>query len=379
MKILYLITQADCGGAQIHVRDLLANLPPECEPVLATGGPGFLCEEATKLGVPVRIIPDMVQPVRPWKDVNALAAIVRLLRDERPDIVHAHTSKAGLFARLAARLTGTPVVFTAHTWSFAEGTPHLQHWFSIPLERLAGALGGAVIAVSQANMDLALRKKMIRRENLLRIWNGVPDAPQRANPGSRETATLIMSARFSAQKDHLLLLQALAGVKEPWRLVLAGDGPTRPEAERAARRLNLTERVSFVGNRDDIPRLLAGADIFVLATKWEGLPLSILEAMRAGLPVIATNVGGVSEAVTDGVDGYLTEPGNVDQMRDRIQVLIRSKELLSSLGYRARCRYEQDFRLDVMMRKTLMVYRNVLAHGGRAFVTGPADSLEALK
>ena len=284
-----------------------------------------------------------------------------------------------MLARLAAALTGTQAVFTAHTWSVEDGLPRMQRWFSIPLERLAGALGGAVIAVSQANVDLAVRKKVIRQENLLRIWNGVADTPLRANPGSRETVTLVMSARFCAQKDHLLLLQALAGVEEPWRLVLAGDGPTRTEVERSARRLKLSERVSFVGNRDDIPGLLAEADIFVLATKWEGMPLSILEAMRAGLPVIATNVGGVAEAVTEGVNGYVTEPGNVDQMRNRIQTLIRSRELLGSMGSQARRRYEQDFRLDVMMRKTLVVYRKVLAHGGRAFVTGPADSLEALK
>ena len=90
-------------------------------------------------------------------------------------------------------------------------------------------------------------------------------------------------------------------------------------------------------------------------------------------------MGGVAEAVTEGVNGYVTEPGNVDQMRNRIQTLIRSRELLGSMGSQARRRYEQDFRLDVMMRKTLAVYRKVLAHGGRAFQTGPADSLEALK
>jgi glycosyltransferase involved in cell wall biosynthesis len=158
--------------------------------------------------------------------------------------------------------------------------------------------------------------------------------------------------------------------------VFAGDGPTRPEVERSARELDLTERVSFLGNRDDIPTLLADADVFVLATKWEGLPLSILEAMRAGLPVIATNVGGVAEAITDGVTGFVTEPGNVDQMRNRIQTLIRSKELLISMGSQARRRYEQDFKLEVMMRKTLRVYQKVLAYGGESLLTEPADSLE---
>jgi glycosyltransferase involved in cell wall biosynthesis len=160
---------------------------------------------------------------------------------------------------------------------------------------------------------------------------------------------------------------------------LAGDGPTRKEAENAARSLQLAERVRFAGNRDDVPQLLADADIFVLATKWEGLPLSILEAMRAGLPTIATGVGGVEEMVTDGVNGYLTERGNVEQLRTRIRTLISSRQLQESMGRQARARYELDFRLEAMMRKTVMTYRDVLAHRQPVLETMTADSLEVLK
>ena len=379
MKILYVITRADRGGAQMHLLDLLANLPAEYERVLGIGEVGFLHREAMRLGVRTRIMPDMVQPIRPWEDVKALAAMVRLFREERPDIVHAHTSKAGLLARLAGRLMGIPVVFTAHTWSFADGVPRLQQWISIPFEKIAGAFGGTVIAVSQANVDRALRRRMIRPENLVRIWNGIVDVPHRAKPGSRKTTTLIMTARFCEQKDHISLLKALAGVEGSWQLILAGDGPTRKEAENAARSLQLAERVRFAGNRDDVPQLLADADIFVLATKWEGLPLSILEAMRAGLPTIATGVGGVEEMVTDGVNGYLTERGNVEQLRTRIRTLISSRQLQESMGRQARARYELDFRLEAMMRKTVMTYRDVLAHRQPVLETMTADSLEVLK
>jgi glycosyltransferase involved in cell wall biosynthesis len=106
------------------------------------------------------------------------------------------------------------------------------------------------------------------------------------------------------------------------------------------------------------------------------LPLSILEAMRAGLPVIATNVGGVAEAVTEGVTGYLTQRGNVAEMRDRIQWLIESKELLRSMGYQARCRYEQHFRVEAMVQKTLTVYRQVVGKKQRVAVTQSVGSLE---
>jgi glycosyltransferase involved in cell wall biosynthesis len=186
-----------------------------------------------------------------------------------------------------------------------------------------------------------------------------------------------MAARFCAQKDHLLLLEALAGVEGTWQLVLAGDGPARKDAELAAQKLKLAGRVQFVGDCDDIPALLADADIFVLASKWEGLPLSILEAMRAGLPVIATNVGGVGELITDGINGYLTERGNVAQMRNRIQALVSSPALRHSMAHEARRRFEQDFQLDVMVRKTMMVYRQTLADKRTAIEEAMrADSLE---
>ncbi len=366
MKILYVITRAERGGAQMHVRDLIANLPPGFRAVVATGETGFLCDEAAKLGVPVRLLRELTHPIRPIKDFRALLAIARLIRREAPDLVHAHTSKAGLLARLAARLTATPVVFTAHAWSFADGMPRLQRWISIPLERLAAAAAaGKIITVSEANTAMAMRRSIANTGTLVRIWNGVPDVSGRALPGKRRSLTLIMAARFAPPKDHLLLLRALVKVKGDWRLLLVGDGPTRSLVEKTALDLGLADRIEFLGLRGDIDELLTRADVFVLPSKWEGLPLSILEAMRAGLPVIATDVGGVAEAVTDGVTGYLTPPGDVVQLRDRIQQLIASPDLLPKMALSARRRYEQDFRIETMVQKTVAVYRQLVAakHG----------------
>lgn len=373
MKILYVITRAERGGAQVHLLDLIANLPYGFTPVIATGETGFLCDEAAKLGVPFRIIPELTHPIRPLKDFRALLSIAGLIRRELPDLVHAHTSKAGLLARLAARLTHTPTVFTAHTWSFADGIPRLQQWLSIPVERLAAVPSGKIITVSQANTAMAVRRSIADQQAFVRIWNGVPDVPARAASGSHDTVTLITTARFAPQKDHVLLLEALRGVQGKWRLLLVGDGPTRVQVEQAARKLDLANRIQFLGQRSDIHELLATADIFVLPSKWEGLPLSILEAMRAGLPVIATDTGGVAEAVTDGVTGYLTPPGDVAQLRNRIQQLISCPDLLPRMAFAARLRYEQDFRVETMVQKTVAVYRQLIAAKHGALVAGAVE------
>jgi glycosyltransferase involved in cell wall biosynthesis len=339
--------------------DLLANLPPEFDAVVATGETGYLCEECARLGVSVRRVPGLIQPIHPLKDLRALIAVIDLIRLEKPDVVHAHTSKAGLVARLAARITRTPVVFTAHTWSFTDGVSALQRSLAIPLERFAAGMGGKIITVSEANKEMALRRSIATDWSLVRIWNGIPDVSSRARPGNREPVKLVSVARFAPQKDHGLLLRALSTIGGSWRLVLAGDGPSRKDVEDSARRLGIRERIDFVGDRSDIPQILSDSDIFVLASRWEGLPLSILEAMRAGLPVIATDVGGVAEMVTEGVTGYLTARDNAFGMRDRISALMENAELMRRFGKAGRRRYEQDFRLETMVDKTLAVYREV--------------------
>jgi len=360
MKILYLITRSERGGAQIHLLDILKNLPSGCRPIVATGESGYLVQEARQLGIPVHHIPHLRQPISPANDFLACREIRALIKRESPDLVHAHTSKAGLLGRVAGRLTGTPTIFTAHTWSFADGISSFQRRVSIPIERFAGRIGGKVITVSRANEEIARRENITDDANLLTIWNGIPDTELRATPGSAEVPTIVMVARFAAQKDQMSLVQALSGIDQPWRLRLVGDGPTRPLIEAVAETLGLSARIDFLGDRGDIAEVLASSDLFVLSTKWEGLPLSILEAMRAGLPVISSNVGGCSEAVEHGKTGFLTAPANVKQLRESLENALSSKSLLKAMGQAGRNRFHRDFRIESMMSKLLDVYHEAI-------------------
>ena len=360
MKILFVITRAERGGAQIHLLDVLSYLPSGCQPIVATGETGYLVEEANRLGVPVHVIPSLRQPITPIHDLLAFLKIRKLIKLEKPDLIHAHTSKAGLISRIAGWTTKRPTVFTAHTWSFADGVPSIRQLIALPLEKLAAKVGSKVIAVSRSNAQLATSKAVVDKANLVTIWNGVPDVSLRASPGTRDVPTLIMVARFAPQKDQLSLIRAVAGIKGAWRLLFVGDGPTRATVQREVNSFGLEDRVEFLGDRDDIAGLLAQSDAFVLSTNWEGLPLSILEAMRAGLPVITTNVGGCSEAVTDGVNGFLTEPGDVEHLREKIESLLSSRSLLKLMGAAGRARFDQDFRMESMIEKLLTVYHEVI-------------------
>lgn len=359
MKVLFIITRADHGGAQVAVLDLVGHLPEGISPIVAAGEHGFLEEQCKKLGVPFRLVPHLVQPMSPLDDVRAQIEIWRLIRSEKPAVVHSHTSKAGLLARIAAWAAGTPSVFTAHTWSFDEGVPRMRQILGIPMERFVSRLGGKIITVSDANTDKALKRKIAPEQSIVRIWNGVPDTDLRAKPGQRSECILISVARMVQQKDFISLLKAAAGLNGNWQLWLVGDGPNREQLEVLQRELGLMDRVRFMGARLDVPELLSKADVFVLASNWEGLPISIIEAMRAGLPVVASNVGGVSEQVTNGVSGYLIPAADVESLRDRLQKMIDSPELVQSMGAAGRKRFEKDFRIESAIAKTVEIYRSV--------------------
>jgi glycosyltransferase involved in cell wall biosynthesis len=186
-----------------------------------------------------------------------------------------------------------------------------------------------------------------------------------------------MVARFGAQKDHPTLFRALAALLHlPWELDLIGEGPLMGEMQTLASSLGIAERVHFLGQRMDVAEILARAQASLLVTNWEGFPLSILEAMRAGLPVVASSVGGIGESVLDGETGYLAPRGDVDGLRDRIERLLSAPSTRIRLGANGRLRYEKQFTLHHSVARTLDVYRDVV-DGGHRVEAGPAEYLGA--
>jgi glycosyltransferase involved in cell wall biosynthesis len=361
MKLLYLITRAESGGAQVHVRDLIAGLRDTAEIVLATGEEGFLTEAARDLGVRVHILQNLVQPTTPRTDLRCVAELVSLLKAEKPDLLHAHTSKAGAVGRIAAAIAGVPAVFTAHSWAFSQGTSWKWKAVGVPMEFAAARLGRRIINVSEANFRLARRWRIAPPAGMVTIPNGIPDSPRRARPGAQGMCRITMVARFAPQKDHRTALEAFALAAAP---------------ECRLQFLGLSGRVAFLGDRRDVDQILAASHAFLLASHYEGLPLTILEAMRAGLPVLASDVGGNREAVRHGVNGYLSPRADAAGLAAHIRRLAAEPALRASLGLASRRLYEQSFQLPIMVAKTAVVYRDVLAAAGRRFPALPAASVQ---
>lgn len=371
MKICYVITRSDTvGGAHIHVLDLAARAQAEGNDVaVLVGGDGPYASLLRSHGLKVVTLSHLVRPIRPHADLLAVFECLRTLRGLNPDIVHTHSAKAGLIGRVTAKLTGKPVVFTAHGWSFTEGIAERSRRLAMFLERHAAKISDAIICVSEYDRRLALNLGVGTEALLTRIHNGVLDVPpeMRAKHSGNGPIKIISVARLDAPKDHALLIDSLAKIKDlPWELELIGDGPLTECIQAKATTLGISERVLFSGLCNDVPQRLAKADLFVLASGFEGFPLSILEAMRANLPVIASDVGGVSESVVEGTTGFLVPKGDKDALADRLRLLITDPELRKRLGLQGRFFYEREFSFDVMYNRTFEIYQRVLERRGRA-------------
>ncbi len=360
MKIVFVITLAEHGGAQVHLLDLISKFSNGNQITVIVGCEGYLTQSMQKAGIPFYVLPNIVQPISLLKDTLAVFDIIHMLKQLNPDIVHSHSSKAGTLARLAAVLSGFPVVFTAHGWAFADGVSRKQLWIAIPTERLFAPLAKRIITVSEQDRRLALRYGISKAERLIVIHNGLSDVAERAIPGSDGEVRIIMVARFSVPKMQADLIYACAKL-DASRVVFVGDGRYLEPARELAMSLSMNDRVEFLGTRDDVPRVLADSHIFALISNYEGFPLSILEAMRAGLPVIASDVGGVREAVVDGETGFLIPRGDINTLRDRLQRLVLDPALRERMGRAGRARFEAHFTLDRMLEQTWEVYQQVLS------------------
>src|SRR5215469_13661333 len=378
-RILYVVTRAERGGAQTHVLDLASSMRSDFEVSVATGEEGFLTDACRERAIPVYVLPHLQRQVRPIADARAFWEIWRLIRKLRPDLLHLHTFKAGFLARLAGRILGIPSIYTIHAWLY--GTAAVSRFSSAlsgPCERLAARWCERIITVSQAGARVVRGHRIGSPSKLVTIHNGLPDSSEHARLSPTDTPVITMVARFIEGKDHDLLLRAFASIPKGPRLRLVGDGPTRASAECLARELGIHEQVDFLGNRNDVASLLATADVFVLASRSEMLPISILEAMRAGLPVIASDVGGVGEAVTHNENGFLVPSGSVSALAQALTDLTNDYALRLRMGHAGRQRFTDQFLSSAMEKHTRSIYREVLgtlARSGRKrnVATAPAS------
>jgi glycosyltransferase involved in cell wall biosynthesis len=366
MNIAYIITRSDAiGGAAIHVRDLAVAMRQKGhEATVVVGGTGMFADVLRSSDVPFVTVPSLHRRISPVADMRAYAEVRRALVALRPDLVSTHSSKAGLLGRLAAKSLHIPSIFTAHGWAFSEGTPAgLRRRVYRMSERAGGSLSELVVTVSEYDRALAVREHVADAARVRVILNGVHDVdPAMRSRQGTHAPRMVMVGRFERQKDHAALLHAASSLKDlPWELDLVGDGPLRPAIEALIRELDLTGRIRLHGYSPDVAELLRQAQLFVLATHWEGLPRSIIEAMRASLPVVANSVGGVRELVSHGETGLVVAPGDVAGLAAALRGMLEDGQMRARMGEAGRARYESLFTFERMLDETMDMYEDVMS------------------
>jgi glycosyltransferase involved in cell wall biosynthesis len=363
---LIVVTLAETGGAQTYVASLLPALVDQFEVVVAAHGPGPLLEAARGAGARVVALEHVRRPLSPWRDLRGLLELVALLRRERPDILHANSSKAGVLGRLAAALSGVPIrIFTVHGWAFSAHTGIASALYK-RAERVMRPLTTITICVAESERASGLATRACDPERTVVIRNGVDvgtPVPTRADGAA---PTILAVGRLQRPKDPLTLARALGLLRAKFSAVIVGEGPDRPRLEAEIRRLGLERAVVLAGNRSDVADILARADVFVLSSTSEGLPLSILEAMAAELPVVASSVGGVPEAVEDGDTGLLVPPRDPLRLAAALERLLVDPALRHRLGSNGRERVREHFSLEAFQQAHVAVYRRELVRRGRA-------------
>jgi glycosyltransferase involved in cell wall biosynthesis len=382
------IARLNLGGPALHVAYLTAGLPERgYETTLVAGslarGEGSMAHVVERRGVEVLQLPELHREISPIRDLRAAFRLASLIRRVRPHILHTHTAKAGAVGRTAALLAvGARPPIVVHTFH-----GHVLRGYFGPLrarvfrllERSLAAGTTALVAVSPEVRDDLVALGVAPREKFAVIRLGIElDERVGVSPDERAEARRMMGVpdgRFTVgwigrmtgvkrTNDVLGAFQRLRERGVDACLCMVGDGPDRQDVEIRAFRLGIVRDCLFLGYQDDVAPFYAAFDALVLPSANEGTPVSAIEALASGRPVVATRVGGVPDVVRDGIDGFLVDPGDVDALADRLADLAGDPDLVRRMGEAGRSRVLSRYSVDRLIDDVDRFYRTLLEAKG---------------
>lgn len=386
IKVVHIITKLELGGAQANTLYTLRHLNRNrYEPFLITGKGGILDEEARSISdLKYFFIPYLIREINPLQDILALFSIYRILKFIKPQVVHTHSSKAGILGRWAAWMAGIPVtIHTFHGYGFNDCQSWLKRNIFILAEKLTSRITSHFIAVSGENIHKGLRLTLFNEEQVTLIRSGIDvevfknteidTGKKKREIGLPPRSKVIgMIACMKPQKAPLDFVEVARLVHKELPdvyFLYVGDGELRFQIEDAVNKYSLNERFKLTGWRTDIPEIMRILDVLVLTSRWEGLPRVLPEAMAAGIPIVATPVDGTLEAVVDGVNGFLVPPGDIKVFKDRIMFLLKNVEKAQEMGAHG-TKMVEEFNIKSMTPKQEELYESLLSISHRSQVSG---------
>jgi glycosyltransferase involved in cell wall biosynthesis len=371
--LLHVIDSLGLGGAERFLVDLCSALPPDRYKVIvsAVSNDGQRAADLSQAGIELWPLHSRSN----W-DLSAFLRLVLFMRRQKVDVVHTHLFVGGLFGRLAALLAGVPVKVTTEQNAYAPG--HTLPRWQVLSDAVLARLTDRLVAVSVGTRDYLVREERVPQERIQIVPNAIrwPEsvsasrvrAAKREIGGEGHFPLLGTVARLAPQKGLSYLLQALAGLRRRYPdllWVILGEGELRSELETMVDELGLQNHVRFCGLRRDVQAVLQSLDLFVLPSLFEGLPLSLLEAMAAGRPVVATQVAGSSEVIEDGVNGRLVPPADSEALAEAILGLLEDSEGAEELARRGQETVRQQYTIGPVAEEYASIYGELLQAKGR--------------
>ena len=387
-KILYLITKSTWGGAGRYVYDLATNISQkDFEIIVALGGKGELKNRLEEKNIRTITIPTLQRDVALWGEIKALLNLVKIIRKEKPDVLHTNSSKAGALGALAGRLARVPkIIFTAHGWAFNEERSFFSRMAITFLHWLTIILSHKTIAVSNQTKEQALKKMPFIKNKLTVIYNGIKETPLKEKslaqkeifpkgiPRGITEDTLWIGTISELHKnkglDYIITAlgkisesdldikecpRAALGSEKPFIFVIIGGGEEKEQLDKLIEKENLQNIVFLVGYKENALSLLKAFDIFTLTSRTEAFPYVPLEAGLAELPIAASRVGGIPEIISENC-GILVEKGNIDNIELALTQLFENPKIRENYGKNLKKYVLQNFSIQHMVKETLKYY-----------------------
>lgn len=365
-RILYILTKSDLGGVTKYLLEITRSLPEDVTAFYIMSSKGYFSEELIKLGIQEENIffVQMTNSIFDLKThINSNIKTIQIINKIKPSIIHCNSTTGGIIGRISGLLTYTPVIFTAHGWAFTDGISKGKQIFYKVLETFLAFFTKKIICVSEFDRQLALKVMPFFKNKLVTIHNGISDINDefKKKEFSKDELKIVMISRFCPQKDPYTLIFAVHElIKEGYniKLDLYGYGQELEEVKKSIEKCvknRRTENIKYCGEVSDVTPILKDYDVYALISNWEGLPIGIIEAMRTGLPILVSNVGGNSECVKK--NGYYVKRQSISDCCNRIKQLWDNRENLHELGMNGRKYYEEEFMVKNMVLKTINEYR----------------------
>ena len=373
-KLLMGITLSEMGGAQKVVYDLISSLPRSVYNITLITYPGgelveWVRDVRLQKGIDVEIIgiPELRREISPIDDISTFIKLYRIMRRNKYDIVHFHSSKMGILGRLAAYLAGVKnIYFTVHGWGINEYQPKWLQKLLGSAERFSGKRCTMCLCVSKYHRETGIKMGWLRPEKSAVIYNGIDEAPTtvgklRTELNIEEDVLIVGSImRLREPKQPLYTIRVFNEILNQGhrvKLVIIGDGPFRDKCNDLIKYLGISDHVFMLGTRTDARELINDMDVVTLFSLWEGLPVVIIEAMFAGKPMVCSGVGGVPEIIEHGTEGLILDGFDIKNGADQLSILLLDKDLRIKMGKAARQKAMEKFSKDRMVEEYEGVYR----------------------